>query len=82
MNYYYIAAIGEYQELKRELSKISRKSTYASKIEEGAVEQEEFNLDDFLHGMNNQSSEAGLVPKHLGLIWKNLTVEVCILFFC
>ncbi|KAI8144719.1 ABC-2 type transporter-domain-containing protein [Fennellomyces sp. T-0311] len=69
------AAIGEYQELKRELSRISRRSTHASKVEEGEVTREEFNLDEFLHGMNNDAQQAGITPKHLGLVWKDLTVE-------
>ncbi|KAI9499301.1 ABC-2 type transporter-domain-containing protein [Zychaea mexicana] len=69
------AAIGEYHELKRGLSRISRKSTNASKVEEGVVTQEEFSLDDFLHGMNNDAQEAGHVPKHLGLVFRDLTVE-------
>ena len=75
----FIAAIGEYHEVKRELSRISRQSTHASKIEEGAVVQEEFNLDDFLHGMNSDAEHAGHTPKHLGVVWKNLTVKVHII---
>ncbi|KAI8142003.1 ABC-2 type transporter-domain-containing protein [Fennellomyces sp. T-0311] len=69
------AAIGEYRELKRELSRISRQSTNAAKLEEGAAVQEEFNLDDFLHGMRSDAEQAGHTPKHLGLVWKNLTVK-------
>ncbi|KAG2224961.1 hypothetical protein INT45_000082 [Circinella minor] len=69
------AAIGEYHEVKRELSRISRQSTHASKVEEGVVVQEEFNLDDFLHGMSNDAERAGHIPKHLGVVWKNLTVK-------
>ncbi|KAI9278738.1 ABC-2 type transporter-domain-containing protein [Phascolomyces articulosus] len=69
------AAVDEYQDLKRELSRISRKSTHASKVEEGAAAQEEFNLDDFLNGMQSDAEQAGHKPKHLGLIWKDLTVK-------
>lgn len=43
-------------------------------MEQGNVE--EFNLDEFLHGMSTQAQAAGHKPKHLGLIWKDLMVEV------
>ncbi|KAG2224969.1 hypothetical protein INT45_000090 [Circinella minor] len=70
------AAIEEYNELKKELSRISRRSsTQESKLEEGVVTQEEFNLDEFLHSMSYENQQAGTTPKHLGLIWKHLTVE-------
>lgn len=70
-------AIGEYEDLKRELSKVSRKSTtQEGKLEEGAAAEEEFNLDDFLNGMHSQAVEAGSKPKHLGVTWRNLLVEV------
>ncbi|CAO3630281.1 unnamed protein product [Cunninghamella blakesleeana] len=66
----------EYETLKRELSKISRQSSiHAGKVEEGAVDSEEFNLDEFLHGMYNEQSDAGHLPKHLGVVWRNLTVK-------
>lgn len=72
-----IAAIEEYNEVKRELSRISRTTTNnESKLEEGNAE--EFNLDDFLHGMSDQAAQAGTKSKQLGLIWRNLMVEVCI----
>ncbi|KAI9319048.1 ABC-2 type transporter-domain-containing protein [Dichotomocladium elegans] len=67
------AAIGEYNELKRELSRISRQASNDGNLEAGAVE--EFDLDDFLNGMSTDSQKAGHKPKHLGLIWKDLTVE-------
>lgn len=77
-----IAAIDEYAELKKELSRMSRKSSNAAgKLEEGTVDQDDFNLSNFLHGMSNDSTEAGHQPKHLGVVWKNLTVEVNILDF-
>ncbi|KAI9499206.1 ABC-2 type transporter-domain-containing protein [Zychaea mexicana] len=69
------AAIGEYRELKRELSRISRQSVNESKIEAGAAAQEEFNLDDFLSGMGNDAEQAGHTPKQLGLVWRDLTVK-------
>ncbi|KAI8376506.1 ABC-2 type transporter-domain-containing protein [Radiomyces spectabilis] len=68
------AALDEYQNLKRELTNISRRSASQSKLEEGAA-GDEFSLDDFLHGMNREQQEAGHTPKHLGVIWKDLVVE-------
>ncbi|CDS09454.1 hypothetical protein LRAMOSA10814 [Lichtheimia ramosa] len=68
------AAKTEYEELKRELSRISRQATGTDgQLEAGAVE--EFNLDQFLNGMAQDSANAGQKPKHLGVIWKDLTVE-------
>ncbi|CDS13463.1 hypothetical protein LRAMOSA05639 [Lichtheimia ramosa] len=69
------AAIEEYNEVKRELSRISRTTTNTdAKLEEGD-NTEEFNLDEFLHGMSNQAAQAGTKFKQLGLIWRNLLVE-------
>ncbi|KAI8354178.1 ABC-2 type transporter-domain-containing protein [Blakeslea trispora] len=68
------AAKTEYEELKRELSRISRKSTHASKLEEGTAEADEFNLDEYLNGLRRDEVEAGHTQKHLGLVWKDLTV--------
>ncbi|KAG0194498.1 hypothetical protein DFQ28_010582 [Apophysomyces sp. BC1034] len=67
------AAMTEFQELKRELSRVSRKSTQAGKLEEGV--QEEFDLTDFLQGLSRDELEAGQTRKHLGVVWKNLSVE-------
>ncbi|CAO3650950.1 unnamed protein product [Mucor hiemalis] len=69
------AAKGEYSELKQELSRISRISTRASKLEEGDAEVEEFNLDEFLNGLRRDQTSAGHQLKNLGLIWKDLTVK-------
>lgn len=69
-----LAAKGEYSDLKRELSRISRISAPASKLEEGNAD--EFDLDDFLNGLNSDQSSAGHVNKNLGLVWKDLTVMV------
>ncbi|KAG2234181.1 hypothetical protein INT48_005981 [Thamnidium elegans] len=70
------AAIDEFTELKKELSRMSRRSSNVTgKLEEGTADQDDFNLSNFLHGMSNDSTEAGHQPKHLGVVWKNLTVE-------
>lgn len=71
-----VAAKGEYSELKRELSRISRISTHASQLEEGTAAADEFNLDEFLNGLRQDQNTAGHELKNLGLIWKNLTVKV------
>lgn len=73
------AAIDEYNEIKRELSRISRVSSTnktESKLEEGVADEEVFDLDDYLRGMSRQEAENGKTPKSLGLIWRDLTVEV------
>lgn len=63
------------------MSRISRQATGTDgQLEAGAVE--EFNLDQFLNGMAQDSANAGQKPKHLGVIWKDLTVEVSILVYC
>jgi ABC-type multidrug transport system ATPase subunit len=61
----------EYETLRRELTDKSRRSL--SKAEEG--ESEEFNLDQFLHGMSREREENGHKRKHLGVSWTNLHVE-------
>ncbi|KAL9549489.1 hypothetical protein MBANPS3_005175, partial [Mucor bainieri] len=68
-------AKNEYQTLKRELSQMSRKSTTPSKTEEGQADSDDFNLDDFLHGIHREQEENGQKRKHLGVSWKNLHVE-------
>lgn len=59
--------------MRRELSRISRVATHEGDMEKGNVE--EFDLNEYLHGMANDAEEAG-TKKHLGLIWKNLMVQV------
>ncbi|KAI9007454.1 ABC-2 type transporter-domain-containing protein [Phycomyces nitens] len=68
-------AIGQYEELKRELTTISRKSTTAGKLEEGATASEEFKLDEFLRNVSSESDKAGHAKKHLGVVWKDLVVK-------
>ncbi|KAG2218415.1 hypothetical protein INT45_013159 [Circinella minor] len=74
------AAMQEYHEMKRELSRISRISSVNQQSlekagEEGRVAEEEFDLDQFLKGLSYEDKQAGKKPKHLGLIWKDLEVE-------
>ena len=60
--------------MKRELSRVSRITSRAE--EEGRASEEAFDLDQFLQSMSYQDKEFGKKPKHLGLIWKDLEVEV------
>ncbi|KAL7309594.1 ATP-binding cassette transporter snq2 [Mucor circinelloides] len=71
------AAIDEFHELQKELSHISRRSSGMSpeKLEEGEASENDFNLSNFLHGMSDDRREAGHQLKHLGVIWKDLSVE-------
>lgn len=69
-----LAAMSEYGELKRELTHISRMSAPHSKLEEG--DADEFDLDEYLNGLRTDQTSAGQHIKHLGLIWKDLTVMV------
>ncbi|KAI9013954.1 ABC-2 type transporter-domain-containing protein [Phycomyces nitens] len=68
-------AIDEYETLKRELTTLSRKTTNTSKLEQGNAPSEDFNLDEFLNGVSSDFSKAGHTKKHIGVVWKNLTVE-------
>ncbi|KAI7870595.1 ABC-2 type transporter-domain-containing protein [Spinellus fusiger] len=68
-------AVEEYDNLKRELTNISRRSIHDGKIEEGTAEAEEFNLDNFLRGVSNEAEKTGVVQKQLGVSWKNLVVK-------
>ncbi|KAI8885476.1 hypothetical protein K501DRAFT_293450 [Backusella circina FSU 941] len=63
----------EYAELKEELSRRSRISAVA--LEEGQASTQEFNLDEFLHGLRRAQDSAGHISKNLGVTWKNLTVN-------
>ncbi|CAO3676817.1 hypothetical protein G6F70_002214 [Rhizopus microsporus] len=74
-------AISNYEDLRRELTTQSRmsriKSTHASDaadaVEKGDVK--DFDLTEFLSEQNDQAVAAGMHPKHMGLIWKNLLVQ-------
>jgi hypothetical protein len=74
--YIYIAAKDEYANLRRELSAVSRVETRPSTVEEGKAQADEFDLDEFLHGISRAREENGAKDKNLGVSWKNLHVEV------
>lgn len=62
-------AIEEYESVRRELTKQSQKSM--KDIEKGDA----FDLTRYLEEQHSQLTEAGIKPKNMGVIWKNLTVR-------
>lgn len=69
----YTEAKIQYEELRRELTALSQK-TSPSRLEEGNTD--EFNLSEFLHGVSQELDANGKKRKHLGVLWENLHVEV------
>jgi ABC-type ATPase with predicted acetyltransferase domain len=83
-------AEAEFAELQRELSGVSEKSRresahYVAKkgdatdVEKAAVpesisEDSQFDLESTLRGGKAADEEAGIKPKHIGVIWEGLTV--------
>jgi ABC-type multidrug transport system ATPase subunit len=61
-------AMERYATVHRELTNQSRRK---SDVEIG----EDFDLTDFLSEQHSQIVEAGLKPKNMGVVWKNLTIE-------
>lgn len=68
-------AKNEYEELRKELSRKSHR-TSASKAEEGKADEDDFDLSEFLHGMHSEEEKNGHKRKNLGVSWKDLRVEV------
>jgi hypothetical protein len=69
-------AKSQYQELCRELTAMSQRTTPA-KVEEGE-KKEEFDLTEFLRGVSQELDANGKKRKHLGVFWEGLHVEVSI----
>ncbi|KAG0748729.1 hypothetical protein G6F57_001161 [Rhizopus arrhizus] len=67
-------AKNEYEELRKELSRKSHR-TSASKAEEGKADEDDFDLSEFLHGMHSEEEKNGHKRKNLGVSWKDLRVE-------
>ncbi|ORX88825.1 hypothetical protein K493DRAFT_235423 [Basidiobolus meristosporus CBS 931.73] len=68
-------AAGKYEDLRRELSRVStihRISTRFSSVEEGSGE--DFDLTEYLHSTVRAGERAAIKPKHIGIIFKNVTV--------
>ncbi|KAL0085199.1 ABC-2 type transporter-domain-containing protein [Phycomyces blakesleeanus] len=75
---YPVSVLENYGETKANASKLaslSRKSTNPSKLEEGNLSSEDFNLDEFLHCISNESARIGHTKKHIGVIWRDITVK-------
>ncbi|KAI8889012.1 hypothetical protein K501DRAFT_300849 [Backusella circina FSU 941] len=68
-------AIEKYDNLKKELSRISQISSASGKGLENVSDDDEFDLNEYLHNMHSRKNEAGHQPKHLGVIWRDLSVE-------
>ncbi|KAI9362221.1 ABC-2 type transporter-domain-containing protein [Pilaira anomala] len=64
----------EYEDLRRELSRLSQRASH-SKAEEGRADSEDFNLDEYLHGILREKDASGHKRKHIGVSWRNLHVE-------
>lgn len=72
----YEEAINSYEEMRRELTRQSTIAPANGDVEKGAPEQ--FDLTDYLSGIDRRQGEEGFQPKHLGLVVKDLTVKVTI----
>ncbi|KAI7892496.1 ABC-2 type transporter-domain-containing protein [Mucor mucedo] len=64
----------EYEELRRDLSRQSQRHSQ-SMAEQGQANTEDFNLDQFLHGISRQQDASGHKRKHIGVSWRNLRIE-------
>lgn len=76
-----LGAKNEYESLRRELTSKSERISL-SKAEDGQADSEDFNLDEFLHGISQEQNENGHKRKHLGVSWRNLRVEVTDHTYC
>lgn len=72
-------ALAEYNSVRRELTQQSRRSSIGGAksvdIEKGQAETQEFDLTEYLSEQHTQINAAGLKPKNMGVIWKNLRVQ-------
>ncbi|KAI8988953.1 ABC-2 type transporter-domain-containing protein [Pilobolus umbonatus] len=67
----------EYEEIRKELTRISQASRRTSRVGDKSIEEgvtDEFDLNEFLHGISKEEQDAGHQLKHLGVIWKDLSV--------
>lgn len=75
ISYSFVDAKEEYESLKKELTAMNRRKSY-SQAEEGHADSEDFNLDEYLHGVKHQIDQNGHKKKNLGVSWENLHIEV------
>ena len=74
-------ASGILNELTRELSRRSardpeEKDSTPSDVEKGVASEEQFDLREYLKASNDEDEHAGVKPKHVGVTWEDLQVEV------
>lgn len=82
------AAEHQFQELSRQLSTLSRVQSRASHTKHGDIEkhevlepsevgeeEERFDLETHLRGSQTAEQDADIKPKHIGVIWQDLTVS-------
>ncbi|KAI8367388.1 ABC-2 type transporter-domain-containing protein [Choanephora cucurbitarum] len=70
-------AMSNYEEIRRELTHQSRLSRHKSVSPDDAEkgDSNDFDLTDFLRDQSDKGQAAGFFPKHMGVVWKNLTVQ-------
>ncbi|KAE9387991.1 hypothetical protein BT96DRAFT_981201, partial [Gymnopus androsaceus JB14] len=75
----------EFKELSRQLSGRyqknpsttgSEESSSGRDVEKGGVEEERFDLREYLTSSNDAHQQAGVKHKHVGVVWEDLQVEV------
>jgi ABC-type multidrug transport system ATPase subunit len=65
-------AMLNYEDMRRELTQQSR----LSRVKTGDAEKgDDFDLTDFLRNQNDEGESQGFHPKHMGVIWRDLTVQ-------
>ncbi|CAO3625872.1 unnamed protein product [Mucor fragilis] len=67
-------ALEEYRSVQRELTRQSKKTQPDADVEK-AQDNGDFDLTEYLANQHDQLTSAGLKPKNMGVIWKNLTVQ-------
>jgi ABC-type multidrug transport system ATPase subunit len=67
-------ALEEYRSVQRELTQQSRVHA-SSQVDIEKADTPDFDLTEYLANQHSQLTAAGLKPKNMGIIWKNLTVQ-------
>ncbi|KAI6714051.1 hypothetical protein JHW43_003481 [Diplocarpon mali] len=60
---------------KRSKKVVDEKDVEKQASEDLSTEEEQFDLEATLHGNHKAEQETGIRPKHIGVIWDNLTVS-------
>ncbi|KAF8424902.1 ABC-2 type transporter-domain-containing protein [Tirmania nivea] len=69
-------AITEFKDLKRELSRPATHGAHADEEEGGNARDSNFvDLEEYLTRANREADESGIIPKKIGIRFKNLTVQ-------